>query len=82
MLGNRKYEEILDRLAHLAVEISQMRADLNTLMYHEAVGIPETPEMAADPTAEKLNKMFADGLDELLSFDGRKRDRGGKDDGE
>lgn len=82
MLGNtaKRLDKIADMLGSLALEVSKLRSDVNDMMYRQAA--PEKTEIAADPVAEKLNKMFADGLDELMSYDGKKRSRGGADDGE
>ena len=81
MLGNtaKRLDKIADMLGSLSLEVAKLRSDVNDLMYKQAA--PAAPEMAADPVAEKLNRLFADGLDELMSYDGKKR-RGSADDGE
>ena len=79
MLGKtaRRLDEIADMISHLALEVAKLRSDVNDMMYREVA-----PEVESDPVAERLNKMFADGLDEIMSYDGRKRERGGSGDGE
>lgn len=82
MFLSKKIDELIAALSHLSVEVAHLRAEVDTLKFREAVRGPENAAAGMDPAAELLNKKFAEGLDELLSFDGRVRDRGGDSDGE
>ena len=79
----KKIEELIDAITHLAVEVAQLRSDVNTLMFRDAVKMPaEEPDDLLRNDAEELrNRKFAEGLDAILGYDGR-ANRGGNDDAE
>lgn len=78
----KKIDELIEAISHLALEVAKLRSDVNTLMFRDAVKMPaEEPELVRDEAEEMRNRKFAQGLDEILSFDGRAK-RGGNDDAE
>lgn len=78
----KKIDELIEAISHLAVEVAQLRSDVNTLMFRDAVKMPaEEPELVRDEAEEMRNRKFAEGLDAILGYDGR-ANRGGNDDAE
>ena len=78
----RKEQEMLAdlalRVADLALQVAELHARLTELEFHKAVGV--TPgEEKADPKTEQRNRDFAEGLDAILSFDGKPKKNGSDD---
>lgn len=78
----RKEQEMLAdlalRVADLALQVAELHARLTELEFHKAVGA-EPGEEKQDPKTEQANRMFADGLDAILSFDGKPKKNGSDD---
>lgn len=69
-------ERLTDAVDELTLQIAALRVDLRTFA-------PRQPakEQPSDPATELLNRRFSEGLDNLLSFDGRPAVRSDKDEG-
>lgn len=64
-----RYAKAMDRIADLAWKVAELEARLATLENHRAVG--DAPEIGdPDKMLELANRKFADGLSNLLAFDG------------
>ena len=70
--------ELALRLSDLTLRVAELQARVTELEFHKAVGV--TPEEEKrDPKTEQVNRMFAEGLDAILSFDGKPRKDGGSE---
>ena len=65
-----RYEKLLDMVTSLSLEVAHLNARLTELEFHKAVGLEEKE----DPLTARANKMFAEGLDNLMQYDGRKQE--------
>ena len=67
-------ERLTDAIDELTLQIAALRVDIRTFA-------PRPPEKDTqpDPATELLNRRFSEGLDNLLSFDGRPAVRSDKD---
>ena len=80
----RNNDRLLDMISELALKVSDLtykvsefQARVTALEFHKAVAA-EPGDDKTDPRTEKVNRAFSEGLDAILSFDGRKKD-GGED---
>lgn len=65
-------EKLEDEIRSLRVEVAAMRADINTMLFRDAVGVGRATQ-APDPATERINRMFTEGLDAVFSYDGKAR---------
>lgn len=61
-------EKMTEAIRDLAVQVSAMRADINTLLFRD---VAAEAMKGPDPDEEKRNRMFSEGLANLMAFDGR-----------
>ena len=70
-------EKVLEEVQALRIEVKTLQADVNSLLYRDALGVARaTQEEAVDPATERINRMFTEGLDAVFSFDGKARSHG------
>ena len=69
--------ELALRVSDLAMRVAELQARVTELEFHKAVGA-EPGEEKQDPKTEQRNRDFAEGLDAILSYDGRAKN--GSDD--
>jgi len=70
-------ERLAEEISALRVEVASLRADVNTMLFRDAVGIARaTEEPKADPAVERINRMFTEGLDAVFSYDGKAKSHG------
>ena len=69
-------ERLTDAIDELTLQIAALRMDLRTFAPRQPAEEPRP-----DPVTEQLNRRFSEGLDNLLSFDGRPAVRREKDEG-
>ena len=63
-----RYEKLLDRITALSLEVAELKSRVTELEFRRALSAEEA---APDPVQERMNRMFAEGLDNLMSYDGR-----------
>ena len=68
-----RYEKLLDRVTALSLEVANLKARVTELEFHDAISKAANggEEAKPDPVQEKMNKMFAEGLENLMAYDGR-----------
>ncbi len=64
-----RYLKLLDRVANLALKVSELESRLSALEFRQADGA-DLKEEATDKVLEWKTKKFTDGLNNLLAFDG------------
>ena len=62
-------KEMMEMLVSMAKEVGQLKARVEALERS-----PVEKEQKADPVQERLNKRFAEGLDNLLAYDGTRQE--------
>ena len=67
-----RYEKLLDMVTSLSLEVAHLNARLTELEFRKSVGLDAAEK--EDPLTARANKKFAEGLDNLMSFDGRKQE--------
>ena len=84
----RNNDRMLDMITELAMKVSdlsfkvaELQARVTELEFHKAVAA-EPGEEKTDPRTEKVNRMFSEGLDAILSYDGKPQKDGGEVDAE
>lgn len=63
-----RYEKLLDIVTSLSLEVANLKERVAKL---ELVDGLDRAEAKPDPVQERMNRMFAEGLDNLMSYDGR-----------
>lgn len=66
------------RVSELALQVAALTARVTELEFHKSVGV-EPGEETSDPKTEQMNRLFSEGLDAILSFDGRAKGNGRDD---
>lgn len=67
-----RYEKLLDMITSLSLQVSNLQARLTSLEFRLAVGEkPEPEEEKDDPETERRNRLFSEGLENLMAYDGR-----------
>ena len=67
-------ERVLEEVMALRIEVKTLQAAVEALRWEGLKNVQPTAEEAKpDPVAERINKMFADGLDAVFSYDGKAR---------
>ena len=77
----KEQEQLADlalRVSDLAMRVAELQARVTELEFHKAVGA-EPGEEKTDPKTERRNRDFAEGLDAILSFDGKPKKNGSDD---
>ena len=60
-------EKLTDAIEELTLQVMALRVDIRTLRQEAA----PVPSAKVDPAEELRNKRFSEGLENLMSFDGR-----------
>ena len=63
-----RYGKLLDAVSDLALAVARLEKRVSEL---ELVDGLDRAEAKPDPVQERMNRMFAEGLDNLMSYDGR-----------
>lgn len=71
-------EKLTDAIEELTLQVMALRVDIRTLR-QEAAPVPAQAKV--DPAEELRNRRFSEGLENLMSFDGRPQ-KGDEADGE
>jgi len=66
-------EKLMDMVTSLSLRVAQLESRVKDLEFHEALNVKPVEEPKPDPALERINKLFAEGLDNLLSYEGRKQ---------
>lgn len=65
-----RYIKLLDRVANLALRVADLEARIAALEFRQSVGTDVKTE-ETDKALERENRRFAEGLSNLLAFDGK-----------
>lgn len=67
-------ERVLEEVMALRIEVKTLQASVEALRWDGLKAVqPEPAEARPDPATERINRMFAEGLDAVFSFDGKAR---------
>ena len=65
-------ENLKMEIQSLQLRVAQLEARVTDLEFHDALNVKPVDE--PDPAQERANKLFAEGLENLMSYDGRKQE--------